>query len=171
MRRLTVGIAVAILLAGTAVAAASIPDASGVIHGCRDLRSGALRVIDSDKGQTCSKTEAALTWNQTGPQGPVGPAGPQGPSGQVGYYTINRSYTVTPTDSPAGLSVNCGSYGRWAISGGWRQDPDVTQPLQVMGEQTETLQTVNGPLGQFTLTVVNHGPNDVPVVVQVNCVQ
>jgi len=75
MGRLAVGIVVVLVLAGTAVAAASIPDASGVIHGCRSTKTGVLRVIDTDAGQTCSKDEAALSWNQIGPQGPAGPQG------------------------------------------------------------------------------------------------
>jgi hypothetical protein len=56
-----------VLVAGVA-ATAAIPDANGVIHGCRSLKTGALRVIDSEQGQSCGKDEAALTWNQKGPQ-------------------------------------------------------------------------------------------------------
>jgi hypothetical protein len=61
------------LLAVAMAATAAIPDANGVIHGCRNTKNGVLRVIDTDKGQTCGKDEAALSWNQTGPQGPAGP--------------------------------------------------------------------------------------------------
>jgi hypothetical protein len=61
----------------------TIPDADGVIHGCRDPRSGALSVIDSDT-QQCPKGAAALNWSQTGPQGPAGPRGPAGPQGPAG---------------------------------------------------------------------------------------
>lgn len=45
-----VGVVVGLVLAGTAMAAASIPDAAAVIHGCRDIKSGELRVIDTDAG-------------------------------------------------------------------------------------------------------------------------
>jgi hypothetical protein len=75
MRRLALGIAIGLVLAGTAVAAAAIPDSNGVIHACRDLRSGVLRVIDNEAGQSCTNKEAELTWNQTGPQGPPGLSG------------------------------------------------------------------------------------------------
>src|SRR5205809_871138 len=70
------------------VAYASIPDASGVIHGCYSSTSGALRVIDTALGQVCSAAaEKALNWNQTGPTGPTGSTGstgPQGPKGNTG---------------------------------------------------------------------------------------
>jgi hypothetical protein len=67
--------ALLVVLVAAVAAAASIPDAQGVIHACRDRKSGALRVIDTEAGQSCSSREAALTWNQTGPAGPAGPAG------------------------------------------------------------------------------------------------
>jgi hypothetical protein len=67
--------AVLVVLVAAVAATAAIPDANGVIHGCRNTKSGALRVIDTDKGQTCGKDEAALSWNQTGPQGPAGVSG------------------------------------------------------------------------------------------------
>lgn len=75
MRKLALGVAIGVILATATVAVASIPDSNGVIHGCRDNKSGALRVIDSDKGQTCKSGETALTWNQSGPQGPAGISG------------------------------------------------------------------------------------------------
>jgi hypothetical protein len=67
--------ALALAALGGGIAYAAIPDAAGVIHGCRTLAGGTLRVIDSEAGQTCRSSEAALNWNQTGPQGPQGPAG------------------------------------------------------------------------------------------------
>jgi hypothetical protein len=54
-----------------AVALASIPDANGIIHGCRHDNTGALRVIDTATGQKGVSLETALNWNQTGPQGPA----------------------------------------------------------------------------------------------------
>jgi len=75
MRKPTLAAAVAASVLGIAgVASASIPDSGGVIHGCRDTKSGALRVIDTNTGQTCGKGEAALNWSQTGPAGPSGVA-------------------------------------------------------------------------------------------------
>jgi hypothetical protein len=94
MRKFILGLIVGIVLAGTTVALASIPSADGTIHGCRATKGGSLRVIDADAGQTCGKDEAALTWNQTGPQGPAGPEGPQGPAGPPGPAGTVPSGTV-----------------------------------------------------------------------------
>jgi hypothetical protein len=60
--------ALAVIYVGAAqgVADASIPDASGAIHACYSLKDGALRVIDTDAGQTCGGKETPLSWSQTG---------------------------------------------------------------------------------------------------------
>lgn len=52
------------------VAWAVIPDSSGVIHGCRSNKSGALRVIDAPS-QSCKTGETPLNWNQQGSPGIV----------------------------------------------------------------------------------------------------
>jgi hypothetical protein len=49
-----------------ALAFASIPDANGVFHGCVSTVTGALRLIDTGKGQTCKKAETAVSWDKTG---------------------------------------------------------------------------------------------------------
>jgi hypothetical protein len=60
------GAAVTVALVGGAVAVAVIPDpGSGVIHGCYDNSTGALRVIDPSTG-SCSGSETALDWNARG---------------------------------------------------------------------------------------------------------
>ena len=65
---LALGIAGAVFGVATAVQA-SIPDSSGVAHGCYFVpnkltktppRPGALRVIDTDKGQSCAVDEQAI---------------------------------------------------------------------------------------------------------------
>ena len=73
-------LAVVTLIGG--ISYATIPDAGGVFHGC--IKKGTLRLIDRNAGQTCSRGETAVTWNQLGPQGPHGPQGPQGPQGPAG---------------------------------------------------------------------------------------
>ena len=55
--------AVGVAVVGGGIAYASIPDESGVIHGCRNKTSGMLRVIDS--GQTCRPAESSLDWVQS----------------------------------------------------------------------------------------------------------
>jgi hypothetical protein len=71
---------VGIALVAGGIAYATVPDASGVIHGCYQKNQGTLRVIDTGTTQTCSSSEAPLTWSQTGPQGQQGEPGPTGPS-------------------------------------------------------------------------------------------
>jgi hypothetical protein len=97
------------------VAAASIPDASGVIHGCRKTNGGALTVIDSAT-QTCPGGTVALNWSQTGPQGPAGPAGTNGISG---YEVVTQS--VSASDGETGRDfatfILCPS-GKRAFGGG-----------------------------------------------------
>jgi hypothetical protein len=84
------GLFAAIVGVGVAVggiAYASIPDGSGVIHGCYLTARGTLRVIDTAT-QNCASGETPLSWKQTGSQGqqgPTGPGGPQGATGPTGY--------------------------------------------------------------------------------------
>src|SRR5437879_3725406 len=74
------GVIVGALAAG-GIAYASIPDGSGVIHGCYKTIGGSLRVIDTGSGGACNAGETPLGWNQTGPRGPTGLQGAQGPPG------------------------------------------------------------------------------------------
>jgi len=62
-RRVRLGalLVVAVGFAAGGIAYASIPDPGGVIHGCYDKKSGALRVIDAGP---CGNREVALNWNQ-----------------------------------------------------------------------------------------------------------
>jgi hypothetical protein len=64
---------VALVVASGGVAVASIPDGSGVIHGCYAKAGGALKVIDTDAGKVCGSKQVPLSWSQTGPAGPAGP--------------------------------------------------------------------------------------------------
>jgi type VI secretion system secreted protein Hcp len=87
-----IGGAIAVLLVSAGLAAASIPDAGGVINGCYNSTTGALRVIDTAVTPSCASGEIALNWNQTGPRGPAGPVGPPGPgadtpAGQKAFLT------------------------------------------------------------------------------------
>jgi hypothetical protein len=106
-------IAAGLLVAGGSLAYAAIPDAQGVIHGCRDTSTGDLRVIDTQTrlGVTsrCSVSESPLNWNQTGPQGDTGPAGQPGISGyEHGANTVNigPGFVITGTAAcPTGKRV------------------------------------------------------------------
>jgi hypothetical protein len=74
------GLVICISLAAS-TAAASVPDASGVFHGCYNVLSGSMRIID---GTSCNLLERHVAWQQTGLPGPQGPQGPQGPAGPPG---------------------------------------------------------------------------------------
>jgi hypothetical protein len=97
-----------VLAGGTAFGAvSSIPDGSGVIHGCYDS-GGNLKVIDTSATTTCPKNFSALDWNQTGPQGPTGltgatgATGPQGPTGPAGTGATVSSLASGNSNCPSG---------------------------------------------------------------------
>jgi len=52
---------------GTTAVMAAIPDAVGILHGCRTTATGTMRIIDS-ASQSCTVLETAVNWNQ-GAQG------------------------------------------------------------------------------------------------------
>lgn len=82
-RSFIAGLIIGALSAG-AVAYASIPDGSGVIHACRNKGAGQVRIVDTPS-QRCRPDEIALTWNQSGPPGPKGDPGSPGGSGQATF--------------------------------------------------------------------------------------
>ncbi len=101
----------ALLVAG-GIAYATIPDGGGVIHACYQKNQGALRVID--KAQSCSSSENALTWSQTGPQGQQGPPGPTGPSDVWSVDGYQAGLKNLPFQTPENLATTstlpAGSY-------------------------------------------------------------
>jgi hypothetical protein len=124
-------VALAVLTAaalGVGVAWATIPDATGVIHGCYLNSNGKLFVIDTGAGQTCSAGETALDWNLTGGQGATGPTGdtgttgPSGPSGPQGsdassnYERVNASFLTDGSGNGTG-EADC-SAGKRPVMGG-----------------------------------------------------
>jgi hypothetical protein len=100
MKALVVLAAAAAIAAITSAAWAVIPDAEGVIHACYD-REGELRVIDTDRGQTCRSRERPLEWS-TAPvalsDAFVDIAGRAVPAETTGFE-------VTSLDLPAGRYV------------------------------------------------------------------
>ncbi len=120
----------ALVVAGTGIGIASIPDASGVVHTCYTTNGsvfgqpqGSLRVIDTAKGQKCQASETGLNLNQTGPTGPAGPkgatgaTGPQGPAGGGGVAGATVvTHTITGTTVAGDIEV-CPS-GDIATGGG-----------------------------------------------------
>jgi hypothetical protein len=114
--RLLLAVAVGGALFGIATAVqASIPDASGVIHGCYNNSlahgnpTGALRVIDTAKANgNCASWEAPLNWNQkgstgaAGPTGAPGPTGGRGPTGAAGATGAKGATGATGPTGPVG---------------------------------------------------------------------
>ena len=92
-RLLAIGSALAIALAGVCVTGAAAADAPAPTYsGCL---SKALKIIynvtvDGSSPAHCAGTDAAISWNQSGPTGspgatgPIGSAGPVGPTGPIG---------------------------------------------------------------------------------------
>lgn len=133
--------AAAVLAAGVAYGA--IPDGNGVINACYDKQSGQLRAVDPATGtpKGCGSKEAALRWNETGPQGPTGPQGlpgalgddgdqgdpgqqgpqgdpgPAGADGVSGWELVREQFDLRP-DSIANASVSCGD-GKRVLGGGF----------------------------------------------------
>ena len=60
------GVTVMAVLGG-GLALASVPDAgTGVFHGCYSTKTGALRLVDPAKGQSCAAGQKAVSWDQAG---------------------------------------------------------------------------------------------------------
>jgi len=103
IRPALVGLAIVGALVVGGIAYANIPDVGGVIHSCYNKTQGSLRVIDSEKAQTCSNGESPLNWSQTGPQGIQGKQGIQGiqgPKGDTGPTGPSDVWTVDGYGAP-----------------------------------------------------------------------
>jgi len=103
---------------GAAIAIASVPDGTGVIHACYQVAAGGgtepsanpgnVRIIDSGSQNCDAASERSLTWNQQGPQGSPGSPGIQGPPGAQGTLTA----VVAPPVPDAGHAKLTFSGGR-----------------------------------------------------------
>ena len=127
----------AVLLAGVAgsgvafAASSSIPDATGVIHGCYLTNTGALRVINTDAGQSCKSNELALQWSQTGPPGPkgdTGATGPEGPKGDTGATGAVGPDSRAGPSGAQGAKGNTGAIGPTGRPGHGPTGPRVLPP-------------------------------------------
>jgi hypothetical protein len=133
LKKIIAVIFAAMLLTG--VAYASIPDSSGVIHGC--VKNGTtgqreIRVIDTAYTTTCMAGWTAVTWNQEGPQGATGPAGPQGATGPAGadgvsgYEIVHVQETIPPTIEQL-VTAPC-PVGKSVLGGGYQNSNTFTLP-------------------------------------------
>ena len=112
-----------LLLAAAGISWASIPDASGVIHGCyvasatnTSIGVAPLLILDSAKAR-CPSGYTQITWNQTGPQGIQGVPGSRGPSGPAGPAGATGSPGPSGPSGPAGPAGATGSPGPSGPSG------------------------------------------------------
>lgn len=127
-RKLALGSAVAAVATAAVVipitvASASIPDGSGVIHGCLDNYTSALTVIDSSTASCNSAFQTALDWDQTGPQGATGATGAAGPSGFADVYTLSDTFSVGSGYNGT-LTLSCHT-GDAVLSGGMYADDTI----------------------------------------------
>ncbi len=103
--------AVAVVVGG--IAYASIPDGSGVIHGCTLKNIGILRVVDD--ASKCRPWETPLDWNA---QGQVGEKGEKGEPGQgIGAPYVKQTEEVVTADDQL-VFVDCNP-GDTVLSGGY----------------------------------------------------
>ena len=126
--RLVLALAVGGAVFGIATAVeASIPDSSGVIHGCYNTSqahgnpTGGLRVIDTAKPNgNCASWETAVNWNAngvSGARGPTGAPGPTGPKGATGARGATGAKGATGTRGPSGQRGPTGASGIYRASG------------------------------------------------------
>ena len=112
--RWAVPVAIVVGLAAAGIAYASIPDASGVIHGCynpngADATNGTpLNIIDSAQA-SCGNNRQPIDWNRRGPRGATGPAGISG-------YEIVRASVLDPPNTTTEAQAACPS-GKRALGG------------------------------------------------------
>src|SRR5262245_52543767 len=157
MRVLVLAVAVAGATFGIAtVVNASIPDSSGVIHGCYQKpsnpaqRPGALRVVDTGRGQSCRADEIALAWNQSGPTGATGPTGAVGPKGATGPTGATGATGAT---GPTGATGATGATGQQGPSGphgpsgpaGPSYSTFEVRQIQAVSTQTTVISTAVNP--------------------------
>ena len=127
-RTLVYSAAVAAVAAGS-IAWAAIPSGTGVITGCYNKATGALRVVDAESGASCTPAERTLEWNQTGPEGPQGAAGTE----VVGVRAIRS--TQTPAGEVAVTARGTGPFG-----------------FPAAGEEPTTVVSYQLPAGKYKLS-------------------
>src|SRR5947209_7434903 len=109
------GVTAVLGLAAAGISYAAIPDGSGIIHGCYNNTSGALKVIDSATVSTCPTGTTKLNWNQKGPRGLQGIQGPAGISEGISGTSstsvpLNQANTLTPVLSATSGAPVAGTY-------------------------------------------------------------
>lgn len=149
---------------------ASIPDASGVIHGCYGKpgtpQKGQLRVVDASTGEQCRLTENLLSWNQsgrpgatgargaTGPTGAKGPSGLRGATGAKGTTGASGSTGATGANGATGAGGPTGQRGAAGVTGA-RGATGLTGPSDAYSVQNTSPGDLAGGGGFTTLATLN----------------
>ena len=128
-KRTLVFSAALVAVAVGSIAWGAIPGGTGVITGCYNKTTGALRVVDAEAGASCTPAERPLEWNQTGPEGPPGAAG----TVVVGVRAIRTSQT--PAGEVAVTGRGTGAFG-----------------LPAAGEEPTTVLSYQLPAGKYKLS-------------------
>ena len=124
-RRAAVMGAVGALVIGVGVATAA-PGSGGQITACYQKSTGAMRVIDTDAGQQCTKSEAPLTWSTGSSSLPPGSV-----SGGPGGVVLDESLTK---DDLAPNSVESSELANGAVDTGALGADAVTAAKILNGE-------------------------------------
>jgi hypothetical protein len=158
-------IAALVLATAGGVAYATIPDSSGLIHGCYSkfvgsgptlVTTGQLRVIDTDLGQTCKPTEQALNWNQSGPPGPPGPP-LSCPAGTTAFIGVCIDSSARTADAHDDAEEDCADEGRRLPSGGELTAFNAQATLATGGEWTDDLGATEGAFRYFFVAENGNG--------------
>ncbi len=96
---------------------AAIPSSDGLISGCYQRATGQLRVIDAGAGEACRDNEAAISWNEQGPQGEAGPQGGIGPQGEIGPRGPQGERGADGAQGPGGPAGPEGPQGGQGLQG------------------------------------------------------
>jgi len=107
---------------GVGVASASVPDGTGVIHGCyspngaKATNGAQLNILDSASAP-CNGSQKEITWNQAGPQGAAGPQGPAGAQGSPGSPGLKGDKGDPGAQGDPGAKGDAGPAGANGVSG------------------------------------------------------
>jgi hypothetical protein len=143
-----------LVLALATNAFASIPDQNQVFHACVQSGTlpipgqGSIRLIDTDKGQTCTRYETPISWSANGgATGPTGPAGPAGATGASGASGPSGPAGIVGATGPIGPSGPSGDTGPSGATGpiGLTGDTGPIGPEGATGPAGDTGPT--GPIG------------------------
>jgi hypothetical protein len=156
-RRTLIGAGAALLLMAGGVAYATIPDVgTSLVHGCYNTTSGALRVVDPGKGQTCAAGEASLNWGSKGLHWrgtwtPTAAFGPNDVTTLNGTAFIAKAANTNSRPPSSNWAVLADKPYANVFSESNAANPG-TFPVLISANLTQVAQTSALPAGNFTVT-------------------